>query len=146
MTLEGGNYVAKGRILVVDDDPDVRKAIKLTLKKAGYDVVEAEDGEKGIEAIKRGNNPLSLDTIISDIQMPKINGMEAVAYFRSQFPSVPVVVITGHPNLEGAGTLYKQGITDYLVKPVEPEKLLKIVEKTVKEHTFLKGRAGGVNP
>lgn len=132
------------RILVVDDDSFVRNAVRLTLTKAGYDVVEAEDGEKGIKAIKSGNNPLSLDTIICDIQMPKINGMEAIAYFRSQFPSVPVIVLTGHPNLEGATALFKQGVVEYLVKPIEPEKLTAAVNKAVKEHNPLKGGSTGL--
>jgi two-component system chemotaxis response regulator CheY len=127
-----------GRVLVVDDEADVRKAVRLTLTKAGYTVVEAEDGEKAIQAIRSGDNPLMVDTIICDIQMPKINGMEAIAYFRQQFPQVPVIVLTAHPNIEGASTLYKQGVVEYLVKPVEPEKLATAVGKAVKEHTLFK--------
>ncbi|MEK7872010.1 MAG: response regulator [Nitrospirota bacterium] len=133
MDLEGTGQKHTGRVLVVDDEPDVRKAVRLTLTKAGYEVVEAEDGQKGIEAIKSGYNPLKLDVILCDIQMPKINGMEAIAYFRSQFPSVPVIVITGQPNLQGATTLFKQGIVEYLLKPVAPEKLVEVVNKAVKE-------------
>lgn len=139
MDLEGTGQKHAGRVLVVDDEPDVRKAVRLTLTKAGYEVVEAEDGQKGIEAIKSGYNPLKLDVVICDIQMPKINGMEAVAYFRSQFPSVPVIVITGHPNLQGATTLFKQGIVEYLLKPVAPEKLIEAVNKAVKERVPFKG-------
>lgn len=126
-----------GRILVVDDEPDVRKSVRLTLTKAGFNVVEAEDGEKGIKAIK--DNALSLDTIICDIQMPKVNGLEAIAYFRSQFPSVPVIVLTGHPNLEGATNMFKQGVVDYVSKPADPEKLTAAVKKAVKEHNPMKG-------
>ncbi|MBI5745564.1 MAG: response regulator [Nitrospirae bacterium] len=139
MDLEGTGQKHAGRVLVVDDEPDVRKAVRLTLTKAGYEVVEAEDGQKGIEAIKSGYNPLKLDVVICDIQMPKINGMEAIAYFRSQFPSVPVVVITGKPNLQGATTLFKQGIVEYLLKPVAPEKLVEVVNKAVKERVPFKG-------
>jgi len=133
MDLEGTGKKHAGRVLVVDDEADVRKAIRLTLTKANYEVVEAEDGQKGIEAIKSGYNPLKLDVILCDIQMPKINGVEAVAYFRSQFPSVPVIVITGQPNLQGAAALFKQGIVEYLNKPVAPEKLVEAVNKAVKE-------------
>lgn len=133
MDLEGTGKKHAGRVLVVDDEADVRKAIRLTLTKANYEVVEAEDGQKGIEAIKSGYNPLKLDVILCDIQMPKINGVEAVAYFRSQFPSVPVIVITGQPNLQGAAALFKQGIVEYLNKPVAPEKLVESVNKAVKE-------------
>ncbi|MBI5854079.1 MAG: response regulator [Nitrospirae bacterium] len=60
-----------GRVLIVDDEADVRKSVRLTLSKAGYDVVEAEDGEKGIEAIRSGDNPLMVDTIICDHCCPR---------------------------------------------------------------------------
>ena len=125
-----------GRVLVVDDEADVRKSVRLTLVKAGYDVVEAEDGLKAIQAIRSGDNPLMIDCIVTDIHMPNVNGMEAVAFFRDQFPSVPVIVLTGQPDLAGASHLYKQGVVDYLVKPIEPEKLTAAVHKAAKEHVY----------
>jgi len=64
--------MAEGRVLVVDDEADVRRTIRLTLTKAGLDVVEAEDGQKGIDAIRSGDNPLAVDTIICDMQMPNV--------------------------------------------------------------------------
>jgi two-component system, chemotaxis family, chemotaxis protein CheY len=127
-----------GRVLVVDDEADIRKSVRLTLTKAGYDVIEAEDGGKGIEAIRSGDNPLMLDTIICDLVMPKINGMEAIAFFRNQFPGVPVIVLTGHPNIENASELFKQGVVDYLVKPIVPEKLAAAVAKAVKGRELFK--------
>ena len=125
--------MGRGRVLVVDDEADLRKSVRLTLTKAGYDVVEAEDGEKAIEAVRSGDNPLMLDTIIMDLVMPKVNGVEAIAYIRSQFRGVPILVLTGHPNIENMKELYKQGIVDYLVKPIVPDKLVAAVEKAVKE-------------
>ncbi|MDA2911352.1 response regulator [Nitrospiraceae bacterium AH_259_D15_M11_P09] len=127
-----------GRILVVDDEADLRKSVRLILTKAGYDAVEAEDGEKAIEAIRSGDNPLMVDTVICDLVMPKVNGMEAIAFFRSQFPGVPILVLTGHPNIDNASDLYKQGVVDYLVKPIVPEKLLEAVEKAVKQRELFK--------
>ena len=127
-----------GRVLVVDDEADVRSSVRLILTKAGYNVVEAEDGEKAIAAIKSGDNALLVDTIICDLYMPKVNGMEAIAYFRNQFPSVPIVVMTGHPEVKGAAELFKQGVVDYLVKPVEQDKLIATVEKAVKGHVLFK--------
>jgi two-component system chemotaxis response regulator CheY len=127
-----------GRVLVVDDEENIRKVLRMTLTKAGYDVVEAEDGEKGIAAIRSGDNPLLLDTIICDIRMPKVNGVEAIAYFRAQFPSVPVIVLTGHPDPTLATALLKQGVVEYLTKPIEPEKLVAAVNKAVKEHVLFK--------
>lgn len=127
-----------GRVLIVDDEADLRKSLRLILTKAGYDAVEAEDGEKAIEAIRSGDNPLMVDTVICDLVMPKVNGMEAIAFFRSQFPGVPILVLTGHPNIDNASDLYKQGVVDYLVKPIVPEKLLEAVEKAVKQRELFK--------
>jgi two-component system chemotaxis response regulator CheY len=125
-----------GRILVVDDEADVRKSVRLTLTKAGYDVVDAEDGEKGIQQIRSGDNPIMVDAILCDIHMPKVNGVEAIAFFRQQFPSVPVIVMTGQPDVKGATDLMKQGVVDYLIKPVRPEKLTEVVSKHVKGHGY----------
>ncbi len=123
--------MALGRVLIVDDEGDLRKAIRLILTKADYDVVEAEDGEQAIAAIRSGDNPLAVSAIICDMVMPKVSGMEAIAYFRWQFPGVPILVLTGHPNIEDMSELYKQGVVDYLLKPIAPEKLLAAVEKAV---------------
>ena len=130
--------MAEGRVLVVDDEEDLRTMVRLTLTKAGFDVVEAEDGAAGIEAIRSGDNPLAVDTIICDMQMPKVDGMEAVAYFRQQFPSVSVIVLTGNPEISGANTLFKQGIVEYLTKPVDPETLVMAVKKAVSGHVLFK--------
>ena len=103
-----------GRLLVVDDEEDVRKSVRLTLTKAGYDVVDAEDGEKGIQQLRSGDNPLMVDAILCDIHMPKVSGVEAIAFFRQHFPTVPVIVMTGQPDVKGATDLMKQGVVDYL--------------------------------
>ena len=130
--------MAEGRVLVVDDEADVRRTIRLTLTKAGFDVVEAEDGQKGIDAIRSGDNPLSVDTIICDMQMPNVNGMGAIAYFREQFPSVPVIVLTGNPDFKDANELFKQGVAEYLTKPIESEKLVDAVKKAASNHVLFK--------
>ncbi|OGW66999.1 MAG: two-component system response regulator [Nitrospirae bacterium RIFCSPLOWO2_02_FULL_62_14] len=120
-----------GRVLIVDDEENIRRVARLTLTKAGYEVIEGKDGADAIEALNSGENPLLVDVIICDIRMPKINGVEAISYFRSQYPSVPIIVQTGFPDLNLATSLMKQGVSDYLVKPVENEKLIAAVAKAV---------------
>ena len=127
-----------GRVLVVDDEMQVRKPIHLNLTRAGYEVVEAEDGEQAIQALNSGDNPLMVDAVLCDIRMPKINGSEAIAYFRTQYPGVPVVVMTGYPDVELAVSLMRQGVLDYLVKPVSREELLTVVRKAVDQHVVFK--------
>jgi two-component system chemotaxis response regulator CheY len=131
-----------GRILVIDDEAHIRTTVNMVLTKAGYDVVEAENGEKGIEAIRYGDNPLMVDMILCDMQMPKIDGEAAIAHFLSEFPSVPIVVMTGHPDVRAATKLMKQGVIDYLVKPIEKEKLLAVAAEAVNKHVLFRHHFG----
>ncbi|NKB80485.1 MAG: response regulator [Nitrospirales bacterium] len=124
---------SEGLILVVDDEPAIRKILRLILEKAGYGVIEAEDGEQAIQAVQSGENPLVLDMIITDIRMPKLNGVEAIQYFQREFPRVPVIVLTGHPDTQMAVTMMKEGIVDYLTKPFEKERLLASVKKGMEQ-------------
>jgi two-component system chemotaxis response regulator CheY len=118
-----GGEACNGRVLVVDDEPDIRTIVRLTLQRADYEVLEAENGEQAIETINDGENRLLLDVVICDIQMPKINGIEAIAYFRANYPRVRLIVMTGFPDSEMTASLFRQGVVDYLVKPVECEEL-----------------------
>jgi two-component system, chemotaxis family, chemotaxis protein CheY len=126
-----GALTGNGRVLVVDDEACVRKLVRMTLEKAGYDVLEAENGEAAIEAIQSGENRLVLDVVICDIRMPKINGIQAIEYFQKEYPHVPVIVLTAYPETEMAVSFMRNGMADYLVKPVEAQKLTAAVEKAM---------------
>jgi len=114
----------RGGVLVVDDEPDICKAVRMVLEKIGYYVVTAEDGEHAIRLLNEGEHPMVIDAIITDIRMPHINGIEAIEYFQREYPSLPLIVLTGFPDVELATRLLKRGVTDYLVKPVDREKLM----------------------
>ena len=126
-----GALTGNGRVLVVDDEPSVRTVVRMTLEKAGYDVLEAENGEKAIEAINTGENRLVLDIVICDIRMPKINGIQAIDYFQREYPHVPLIVLTAYPETGMAVSFMRNGAADYLVKPVEAEKLKAAVAKAM---------------
>ena len=128
----------QGRVLVVDDVAVVRKSISLTLTSAGYEVVTAEDGEQAIKLLGESEDPLAVDAILCDLRMPKINGAEAVAYFRRGYPSVPVVVLTAYPDVEQAVFLMRQGVLDFLVKPVLQDELLLVVKRAVEQNAMRK--------
>ena len=121
--------MSEGRVLVVDDEAEVRKSVRLILSKAGYEVVEAEDGEAGVRAIKRGDNPFALGAIICDLNMPNMGGMEAIPYFRSQFPHSSVIVLSGAVTTGRTKELLKQGVSDILYKPVDSNQLLAALKK-----------------
>lgn len=118
-----GALTGNGRILVIDDEPSVRTVVRMTLEKAGYDVLEAENGEQAIDVINTGENRLVMDAVICDIRMPRINGVEAIDYFQREYPHVPLVVLTGYPETEMAVSFLRKGVADYMIKPVEAERL-----------------------
>ena len=123
--------MAKGKILVVDDEADVRDVIKLQLEQKGLHVLEAVDGQNAIDILKSGDNLVNVGVILCDIRMPKVNGVECIQFLRGQAPGIPIVVITGYPDTELATDLMKKGVKDYLVKPVEKEKLLAVVDEQI---------------
>jgi two-component system chemotaxis response regulator CheY len=125
----------RGRILIIEDEEQVRKPIRLNLAKAGYEVREVANGAEAIELLKIENNACRVDTILCDIRMPRVNGLEAISYFREHYPSIPVVVLTGYPDVELAASLMRQGVLDYLVKPITREELLSVIERCVEQHS-----------
>ena len=125
-----------GRVLIVDDEDCVRQVLRTMLTNAGYDVEEADDGGRAVEVLNSGDNPLMVDVIICDIRMPKINGTEAIAYFRAQYPSVPVIVLTGYHEPQLASSLIQQGVIEHLAKPADREKILMSVADAMERRTI----------
>ena len=123
--------MSKGRVLVVDDETDVRRSVRLILTKAGYDVDEAEDPEAGINLVKLGANKLPLSAIITDLNMPKVNEIIVIPYLHSQFPSCPIIVLSGSKMLERSTELFKQADVQFLMKPINQEQLLGALNKAV---------------
>lgn len=123
--------MAIGKIMVVDDEQNIRDVIKLQLGMAGFHILEAENGEQAIKLMRQDDNFISVGLILCDIRMPKVNGIEVVDYLKQEAPGIPIVVITGYPDTELAVSLLKKGVKDYLVKPIEKEKLLQMVESIV---------------
>lgn len=123
--------MAQGKVMVVDDEADVREVVRLHLEGAGYHILEAENGEAAISTLCQGDHMVSVGLILCDIRMPKVNGIECIEFLKREAPGIPVIVVTGYPDTEMATSLMKKGVKDYLVKPVEKEKLLATVKKMV---------------
>ena len=137
--------MAAATVMIVDDDPDIRRTVRLVLTKAGYQVVEASDGEAAIAWLRNSNQAKDIATIICDLQMPKINGAEVIAHLRIHHPTVPFVVLTGDRDFLLNEILAKQGVCDYLIKPVSQEKLLGAVRVSVRLHE-LREKQSAINP
>lgn len=123
--------MSKGKILIIDDESDVRDVLKFHLSEKNYNVIEAENGQEGIDLLKSGDNLTNVGVIICDIRMPKVNGIECIQYIRQEAPGIPIVVVTGFPDTQIAVNLLNEGVKEYLVKPVDKEKLVSTVEKLV---------------
>ena len=116
--------MSKGRVLVVDDEAEVRKSVRLILTKAEYDVDDAVDPEVGATLVKSGVNKMPLNAIITDLNMPTVNEIIVIPYLHSQFPSCPIIVLSGSKMLERSAKLFKQAGVQFLTKPVNKEQLL----------------------
>lgn len=109
------------KILVVDDDADIRDLVSTKLESSGYDVETAGDGVKGLELASRNSYSL----IISDVMMPGMSGVDMVRMMRSATPpvSIPVILLTAKNQERDIESGFAAGITDYVVKPFSPREL-----------------------
>ena len=123
--------MAHGKVMVIDDEQDVRDVIKMQLESGKYQVLEAENGEEAIGILRNEDNMVNVGAILCDLRMPKMNGFDCIDYLRREAPGIPVVVVTGYPDAEMTNTLMNKGVKEYLVKPVAKEKLLGTVNKLV---------------
>ncbi len=111
------------KILVIEDDKITRRLIKEILSRTGYDVIEAEDGAKGLEAFK-SEKP---DLVITDYQMPVMNGLRVLSEVRSGSPNVPVIMLTGFGDIALTIKSIQIGAFDFLEKPINAPQLKEIV-------------------
>ncbi len=112
-------------VLVVEDDPDLREALRQTLDISGYRALEADTAEMALEILDH-NRP---ELIISDVQMPGMNGDELLKRVKRRFPDIPFVLITAFGNITRAVEAMQNGAADYIVKPFEAEVLLEMVNR-----------------
>ncbi len=118
----------KHHVLVLDDEADVRTAIGMQLKDTHFEILEAKNMEQAIGLL--ADNSISIDVIICDVRMPGVSGVEAVATFQREYPTTPVIVLTGFPDVGLAvDFMKKQDVVDFLTKPVEKDRLIETVER-----------------
>jgi CheY-like chemotaxis protein len=108
-----------GRILVVDDNAELRRGYRRMLSSAGHVVAEASNGREGLELLAREG----FDLVISDVQMPDMNGIELLRRAHEADPGLPVLLLSGDPDLDSALKAVEYGALEYLTKPVKLEKL-----------------------
>ncbi len=133
-------------ILIIDDERSIRNVLKDILANEGFTVEEATDGEEGLQKFQSGN----FDVILCDIKMPRIDGIEFLQKVMATGTEVPVIMISGHGNIETAVDAVKKGAFDYIAKPPDLNRLLitirNALDKTVlvKETKILKRKVSRV--
>lgn len=117
----------KENILIVDDNYDMLELIQRNLKALNFHTYKASSVTEAIDILKYS----SIDLLITDLQMPGINGIELIKYVQEHFPTIPKLVITGFPSVDSAIDAVKAGAVDYLAKPFTNEELKKAVKNLV---------------
>lgn len=115
------------RILLADDDRSLRRVLQFTLEQNGYKVTAVQDGAAALAELSSGK----FDLMLSDIKMPKMDGLELLERARSQQPKLKVILITAHATVGQAVKAVKLGAFDYITKPFENEELLITIEKAL---------------
>ena len=113
------------RILVIDDEDTIRKTISMTLEHTGYVVDTAEDGKQAIQKAKSNFYNLAL----IDIRLPDMEGTELLTSLKDTTPRMVKIILTGFPGLQNAVTAINKGVDAYLIKPVNPTELLRVVKQ-----------------
>jgi len=120
------------RILIIDDEQQIRSMLRLMLERDGYEVVEAPDGIEGIRAYRQ--NPA--DLIITDLIMPNQDGIGMIIELQKEFPDVKIIAMSGGGLNKPEGYLKgakKLGAAYTLTKPIDREKMLRAVKNTIKD-------------
>jgi two-component system KDP operon response regulator KdpE len=108
------------RVLVVDDEPPIRRFLRTSLTAQGYDIVEAEDGAKALEEVRRR----SPDLLVLDLGLPGIDGLEVIRHLRGRGVSLPIIVLSSRVDEAGKVEALDLGADDYVTKPFGVEELL----------------------
>ncbi len=137
----------KPRILVVDDEESIREFLEIMLKKEGYEVTCAEDGERAIDLMKKK----AFELVISDMQMPKVTGLELLKHVKDSSPDTMFMIITAFGTTENAVEAMKKGAYDYITKPFKIDEVRINIANALRskllegENRFLKRELGKEN-
>jgi DNA-binding NtrC family response regulator len=118
------------KILVIDDEANLRKVLAAILRRDGFDVTVAVDGEQGLAEFHKNG----ADIVVTDLVMPRAGGMEVLRAVNAANPDVPVIIITAHGTVDSAVEAIKAGAFDYVTKPFDQAELSAVIAKAAKAH------------
>jgi len=120
------------KILIVDDEANMRLVLKTLLKKEGYEVETAENGLEALRFLKTND----VAVVVTDLKMPKLDGMGLLEKIIAYYPSTPVILITAHGTVATAVDAMKKGAFDYVTKPFDQSELKRVIQNAVKARTL----------
>jgi two-component system, NtrC family, response regulator AtoC len=121
--------MTKARIVLVDDELNLRRVLGAILHRDGYEVLEAADGEAALGLIGPG-----VSAVITDLRMPRMDGMALLRRVTADYPDIPVVMLTAHGSVDSAVEAVKLGAFDYIEKPFEQSQIRQVIDKAVRTH------------
>ncbi|RJQ50448.1 MAG: response regulator [Nitrospiraceae bacterium] len=121
------NHSSRHSIMVVDDEPIVGKRLKRLLEREGYAVETFTRGSQALEGLGRNR----YDVIITDIMMGNVDGMMILEYVKSNYPDIPVIIITGYGKKEIAEEAYRKGVHSFIIKPFRIDELKAVVKEAL---------------
>jgi two-component system, NtrC family, response regulator AtoC len=116
------------QVLIVDDEPNLRKILSAQLSRDGYDVLTAEDGDQGLQLLREHH----IDLVVTDLKMPKVDGMTLLKRALEEDPELPIVLVTAHGTIDTAVEALKSGAFDFVTKPFDKDEVRQIVAKALK--------------
>ena len=122
------------KILIVDDEALLRNFLHETLKRKGFSIATADNGQKAIDMLQEE----TFDLIITDMKMPEKNGMDVLRFVKAHNPETMVIMMTAHGSIETAIEAIKEGAFHYIIKPFSPESIETLVEKAKEQHFLIK--------
>ena len=132
----------RGRVLVVDDDPLIRRLVPKILEKLECDIISVATGEEALEHL----NQTYFDLILLDLRLPGISGIDVLKETRLKSPGTSVVVITAYGSVESARQALKLGASDYLEKPFDPEQMRMLARRAFGQGEATSAKSGGQVP
>ncbi len=117
-------------VLIVDDELNIRRVLAAMLRRDGYEVTTAADGEQALAVLQK----TPVHVVVTDLVMPGVGGMELLRRVSAEYPDVPVILITAHGSVDSAVAALKAGAFDYVTKPFEQEELRKVIAKAARAH------------
>ena len=128
------------RVLVADDEPNARRVLEILLRKLGCEVFSAADGQAALALLQT----TAIELLVTDLNMPKMNGLELLAAIRQDGHNFPVIMVTAYGTVENAVEAMKQGAFDFIIRPLDIEQVELVIRRALgvrkihQENTFLR--------